>query len=232
VNEVRSYTSDCALDAGGQQVVWLRGVRSEDSVALLGKLVKPQAFGDAAAGAIMTIGAHAGKAADAALLNFVRTGSAEARQRALVRLGSGRGKTGFEALHGLATADKNPDLRQQALFAMAWSHEPEAEQALLTAAREDSDPAVRGRALTLYASRAGSRALPVLTEAIQDASQPAVRSAAILALRHLPEEERREVLNDLASRSPDPEIRSQARGMLYRMAGQRPLDGPAARSFR
>jgi hypothetical protein len=224
VDEVRTYTSDCALDAGGQSVVWLRGVRPEDSVALLGQLVKPQAPEGTVTSAMMAIGSHAGKAADQELLRLVRTGSPEMRQNALMRLANARGRAGFEVLHGLVTQEESSALRRQALFAMARSHEPEAEQVLLQTAREDRDTAVRGQAVELYAARAGSRALPVLNEVIQNDPQPAMRSAAVLALRHLPVQEKREILNDLATRSSDPEVRHQARGMLNRMDGRH--DGP------
>jgi hypothetical protein len=228
VTQVRSFTSDCSLDAAGQPLFWIRDVKPEDSVALLSSLARPQTSGEVADSAVFAIGAHEGRSADEALKSFVRSGDPEVRQRALARLGSSRGRLGFEMLRDLLQGQENVEARKQILLGISWSQEPEAEDLLLETARKDRDAAIRGWALVRYAGKVGPRALPVLTEVIAQDPNPEVRSSAVHALRHLPEADRREVLENLAQQKADPEIQRQAQFMLDRMDGREP-ERPGAR---
>jgi hypothetical protein len=226
--EVRSYTEDCAIDAGGLPILWLRGVRPEDSVSLLAGLVQPAASPALTPAAILAIGAHAGKAADDALLHLASSTAPEVRQQALLRLGGARGRAGFAALSALLSRpapDTSPALRQQVLFALGMSRQPGAEELVLATAGRDPDAAVRGRALMVYARLAGSRAVPVLTAAIEQDASPEVHGAAVIALLSVPEPERRQVLGDLARGGSDQDVRRRAQAMLDRLDGRGPWQG-------
>jgi len=213
IGEVRAYSTDCALDAANLPVFWLQEVRPKDSVALLSSLVTPEASGETVFKTILAIGAHAGPAADEALLRFIRTGPPEARKDAVMQLGNARGPLGFETARDLLLEEKSPEIREQALFAVALSPQPGAEDLLLRTARGDRDAAMRSRALLLYTGRVSDRALPLLSELVAG-DDPELRSAALLAMMQLPEATRREALKDLELHSTVPEVRHRAELLL------------------
>ena len=62
VEKIRSFSPDCAIDAGGRHFYWLTGVKPEESLALLQSLIPPSTSAAAArqlaGSAINAIGLH------------------------------------------------------------------------------------------------------------------------------------------------------------------------------
>ena len=76
VMRIRLASADCTLDAGGLRLVWLTGVKPEESVGLLSKYVRTEDFRDegdhATSGqALAAIALHADFSADRAFAVFV-----------------------------------------------------------------------------------------------------------------------------------------------------------------
>src|SRR6185369_14542663 len=171
---LRTFSTDCTLDAGGLPVFFLADVRPSESVALLEGFVSDPAFdrkkhkenGEPALGAIAL---HDDPRADAALERFVAAGNPERlRKQAAFWLGNARGRRGYEVLRALASKEESAEMRRHVTFALSQSEVPEAIDALIGMARNDASPSVRGQALFWLAQRAGRKAAPAITDAIRD----------------------------------------------------------------
>jgi len=216
VMRIRVYSANCVLDAGGLPVLWLSGVKPEDSVAYLTQFVAGISLeGDAddylPQQAIMAIAQHADPSADRALASFVSPDqSASLREKTSFWLGASRGKSGLSLLEKMATSDPNSDVRAKVAFAMFVSREPQATDDIIGMAKDDSDAHVRGQALFWLAQKAGQKASSTITGAIQNDPDTEVKKKAVFALTQMPEGEGVPKLIEVAQTNKNPEVRKQA----------------------
>ncbi|HVT17879.1 MAG TPA: HEAT repeat domain-containing protein [Thermoanaerobaculia bacterium] len=227
IDRVESFSSDCRLEAEG--VRWVKGVRSEDSVALLGSIVRPAGGGrpepELLSSALAAIARHADAPADRALALFVRPGeSGPLRERAAMALAHARGGSGYAVLRRLLAEDQDGDFRRQVVRSLAFSDVAEAADLLLRTAREDRNPAVRGQALVSYARKVGGAALPVLEEAVANDPEMEVKGMALVALNRLPKRDGHPVLAEVAAHHRDPDLRHRAAMLLRLGSGTGPRD--------
>jgi len=216
VMRIRLASSDCGLDASGLRVVWLTGVRPEESVALLTRFVLSDAAGqnldDGLRGqALMAIAQHADASADTAFTQFVGPGQpTDLREKATFWLGVSRGKVGLALLEKMAETDPSPEIRQKVAFALFVSREPHATDDLIRMAKADSDSGVRGQALFWLAQKAGQKASNTITTAIDKDPDTEVKKKAVFALTQMPKNEGVPKLIEVAQSNKNPEVRKQA----------------------
>ena len=218
ITRVRTFSRDCALDAGGLPFVWLTGVRPAESVGLLSGLVEQaerargsEREGKKGEGALVALALHAGEEADRALAGFVAAGrNDKLREMAAFWLGASRGLSGFELLRKLAREDASDRFREKLTFAISVSRQPGATDELLRMARADSSARVRGQALFWLAQKAGKKAAEGITEAIRDDPETEVKKRAVFALSQLPKDEAVPLLIDVARNNRNPVVRKQA----------------------
>jgi hypothetical protein len=216
VTQIRLASSDCTLDAGGLNFVWLNEVKPAESVALLESFVLANNFEerghrDVEHEALTAIAMHAGPSADRAMESFAAQNQLEElRKQTLFWLGEARGKTGFNLLQRMAKNDSSPEVRSQVTFALSVSHEDGAIDEMIRMAREDSSSHVRGQALFWLAQKAGKKAVGTITSAIDNDPDTDVKKKAVFALSQLPKDEGVPKLILVAQTNRNPEVRKQA----------------------
>jgi hypothetical protein len=213
---LRTFSTDCTLDAGGLPVLWLSEVRPSESVALLETFVgdsslarkKPWKGGGPALSAIAL---HDDPSADAALEKFAAPGNSESvRKQAFFWLGNARDRRGYEVLRSLARKEESEEMRRHLPFALSQSKEPGATETLLEMARRDPSPSVRGQALFWLAQKAGERAAAAIENAIRDDPETEVKTKAVFALTQMPKDEGIPLLIEVARTNRNPQVRRKA----------------------
>ena len=216
VMRIRLASANCTLDAGGLRVVWLTGVKPEESVALLSTYVAAKNFtvrhGHGLSDEALTaIALHLDASADRAFASFVAPEQPPAlREKAVFWLGAARGKAGLALLQKLAKSDPSTHVREQVAFALSVSGEPGALDEMIRMAHEDTDARVRGQALFWLAQKAGKKAENTITSAIQNDPDTEVKKKAVFALSQMPREEGVPKLIEVAQTNKNPEVRKQA----------------------
>jgi HEAT repeats len=229
VMRIRTASADCTLDAGGLRFVWLTGLKSDESVALLTSYVRLQEFGrDADQGlagqALAAIAMHAGVPADRAMASFIAPEQpSELRKKASFWLGAARGKAGLPLLAKMAKADPSGDVRAQVAFALYVSPEPQAVDEMIRMAHDDHEPHVRGQALFWLAQKAGAKAAGAINGAIENDPDTEVKKKAVFALSQMPREEGVLKLIQVAETNKNPEVRKQAMFWLGQSSDPRAL---------
>ncbi|MEO8026806.1 MAG: HEAT repeat domain-containing protein [Bryobacteraceae bacterium] len=220
VTKIRTFTPDCAIDAGGLPVFMLSGVRPADSIALLETFVKADDSSKEASreasrrfdSAISAIANHRDGAADAALDRFVASSQPESiRRKSLFWLGNARGKHGYETLTRILRDDASDKVREEAIFGLTQSKETGAMDAVIRAAHDDKSARVRGQALFWLAQRASSK---ISSDAIQRALETdpdtEVKKKAVFALTQMPNGEGIPKLIEVARSHSNAAVKKQA----------------------
>ncbi len=216
VERLRTFSTDCTLDAGGLPVFWLADVRPGESVAFLQTFVgnpslerkKHWKNGEPALGAIAL---HEDPAADEALERYAAPPSPEPlRKQAVFWLGNARGRRGYDALRALARKEESEDLRRHLTFALSQCKVPEALDTLLEMAKRDASPGVRGQALFWLAQKAGKKVAGAIQDAIRDDPETDVKRKAVFALTQMPHDEGVPLLIEVARTNRNPQVRKQA----------------------
>ena len=215
LGKVRSFSSDCPLDAGGRRLYWLSGVDARQSVDYLAELVRGSDWSGqqkrVASGAMAALAHHAGAPADAALAGFLAPqGARELRKQTAFWLCTARGASGLEAVRKAVRNDKDAGFRKEAMFAISVSRESAAVEELIHFARNDSSGPVRKQALFWLAQKAGRQATAALTEAIERDPDTQVKKHAVFALSQLPKHEGVPLLIQVARNNANPAVRKQA----------------------
>ncbi len=220
VTKIRTFSPDCAIDAGGLPVYMLTGVRAEQSVGLLETFVKVDDSSKEAGretsrkfdAAITAIALHKDAAADAALDRFVATSQAEAiRRKSLFWLGNSRGKHGYDSLTRILREDPSDRVREEAITGLTQSKEPGAMDAVLRAAREDKSSRVRSQAIFWLAQRASSKiSSDAIERALDQDPDTEVKKKAVFALTQMPNGEGVPKLIEVARSHSNAAVKKQA----------------------
>ena len=214
IGKVRAFDDACGLDAGGLRFTWLTDVRPEESVALLGSIVRgmdDDRREDAAGSALAAVALTAHPSADALLESFLARGQPrELRKKAAFWTGNSRGRRGFDLLRAAVPNDPDEDFRRDGTFALSQSPVAEAVDLLVSMAKSDPDGEVRGQALFWLAQKAGDRAVKAIGNAIQDDPEEDVKKKAVFALSQLPRDQAVPELIRVARTNRNAEVRKQA----------------------
>lgn len=212
VDEIRSFSESCPLDAGKRRFVWLGAAKPEESVALIADLADDrEKFPKEAGNAYAALALHRNSGADAALEKLASAPrSAKERDEPIFWLGQRRGPRGVRFLSGLATSDPDDAIREKALFSLSQSGQPEAVETVLKAARSDKSPEVRGHALFCLSQTDSPKAGPAILEAIKSDPEKSTRKEGVFALSQLQDGEGIPLLIRLGRETEDREIRREA----------------------
>jgi HEAT repeats len=230
VMKIRMASDDCTLDAGGLRVLWLTGVKGEESVGLLANHVRPeeiQRHGEHGLSeqALSAIAMHADAAADRAFASFVAATKPQGlREKASFWLGAARAEKGLVLLKQMAKSDPSADVRAQVSFALYVSPEPTAVDEMIRMAHDDESPHVRGQALFWLAQKAGNKAAGAIRGAIDNDPDTEVKKKAVFALSQMPKEEGVPKLIQVAQTNKNPEVRKQAMFWLGQSNDPRALE--------
>jgi hypothetical protein len=230
VMKIRMASEDCTLDAGGLRVLWLTGVKGNESVGLLTDYVRPeeiQGHGEHGLSeqALTAIAMHADAAADRAFVSFVAPTQPQGlREKASFWLGAARGEKGLVLLKQMAKSDPSAEVRAQVSFALYVSPEPSAIDEMIRMAHDDESAHVRGQALFWLAQKAGSKAAGAITGAIDNDPDTEVKKKAVFALSQMPKEEGVPKLIQVAQTNKNPEVRKQAMFWLGQSNDPRALE--------
>ena len=214
VGRIRTFSSGCAIDAGGLPVVWLTDVAPAQSLRLLASYVDREDAGgrkSLADGALAAIAFHADRGADDVLEGLTRPAKSDhVRKQAAFWLGNARGRRGYEILSRMMRDDPSDHVRAHVTFALSQSEAPEALQEMIRAARHDGSSHVRGQALFWLAQKAGDKAASAITRAIDDDPDTDVKEKAVFALSQLPKDKGVPLLIDVARNNRNREVRKKA----------------------
>lgn len=110
---LRTFSSDCTLDAGGLPVFWLSEVRPSEGVALLETFVGNSSL--------------AGKKVVSAIENAIRDDpETEVKTKAVFALTQMPKDEGIPLLIEVARTNRNPEVRRKAVFWLGQSRDPRA----------------------------------------------------------------------------------------------------------
>jgi hypothetical protein len=214
VENIRTFTEDCPIDAGGLHLTLFTGASQEESVALLSTFVVTPSERDERNRmnrAVDAIGLHAGPAADQALENFAAASQAEAiREKAVFWMGQTRGARGYQTLKRMAEQETNENVRYQVASGLSQSKEPGAVETLLAMAKNDKSTRVRGQALFWLAQKAGRRAVAAIDDSIANDPDTAVKKKAVFALSQLPKDDGVPKLIQVARTNQNAVVRKEA----------------------
>ncbi len=215
IGNIRVFTDDCELDAGGLSVHWLTEVKPTESIKLLTSFVEGQENSKTSRrireSAIAAIALHADPAADGALKKFVGADRPEeVRKTTAFWLGNLRGQAGYEILRRLVREDPSEKVREHCTFALHVSKVPQAVNAMIEAAREDKSAHVRGQALFWLSQKAGEKAAKAISDAIENDPETEVKKKAVFALSQLPKDEGVPKLINAARKNRNKEVRKDA----------------------
>lgn len=229
IERIRMMSNQCQLDAGGIRLIWLKDVKSEESVGFLSEFVQGrETFGGdenrISEQALTAIALHADAGADKALEGFSLPGQPEGlRKRASFWMGAARGPAGLAQLKKMAKTDPSSEVRAQVSFALFVSKEPGAIEEMIRMAREDGSPHVRGQALFWLAQKAGAEAENAIAGAITDDPDTEVKKKAVFALSQMPKDEGIPKLIEVAEKNKNSEVRKQAMFWLGQSGDPRAL---------
>src|SRR6185436_6854191 len=213
IDEVRGFSEDCPLDAGGRRFVWLGNVKPEERVAYLADLARTRQGGhdDPGAEAFASLAMHRNANADTALEQLASAPSPrKTREDALFWIGQMRGERGARFLAGVTRDDPNDDVREKAIFSLSQSEVPWAAETIARTGREDRSGKIRGEALFWLAQMDAPGAPDTILEAIEKDPDLGVRKKAVFALSQLPDGKSVRYLIRVGKENSQREIRKEA----------------------
>lgn len=207
VSKVEVANQGCQIDAGGMPVVWLTGVKQEESIAALRGIAEREN----ADSALMAIGLHKTPAATRVLAELASARqSLRLRKKASFWLAAERGAEGLPALQQLARDDSDAHFREEITFHLTLIADPRAIDELIRMAKDDADSKVRSQAMFWLAQKASEKAAGFLASAAQNDPQVEVKKQAVFALSQLPKDVGIPQLVHVAETNSDREVRKQA----------------------
>lgn len=225
VNNIRLFSENCTVDAGGAPVALIAGADPRQSVAYLGTFVTKDDDTRLGKKAIDGIAEHGDGSADSALDRFAAAEYPEKiREHAAFWLGVARGAHGYATLKRLIESDSDDHFRDKLTFPLSQSKEAQAQDELIHVAKQDSSSRVRGQALFWLAQKAGKKVAGVISDSIENDPDTDVKKKAVFALSQLPDHEGVPKLIEVARNNRNPVVRKQAVFWLGQSDDPRALD--------
>ena len=170
VERVRTFSEDCALDAGGRTVHWLQNVRPADSVALLGSLIdaQPERKSRVTNAALAAISQHAEPSAVPVIERLARSHTtAGVRGEALFWLAQMAGDKVAGTITAAIDNDPDTDVKRRAVFALSQLPKNEGVPLMIDVARKNKNPAVRKQAMFWLGQSKDPRAVEFFAEILK-----------------------------------------------------------------
>ena len=169
IERVRMFSENCALEAGGRQVVWLTDVAGADSVAFLSALAsEADADSRTRKGALSALAQHGVPEAVSALIRLAREAvESKVRGDALFWLSQRAGARAVGAISEAIEQDPETDVKKRAVFALSQLPADEGVPKLIEVARNHRNPAVRKQAMFWLGQSNDPRALAFFAEVLK-----------------------------------------------------------------
>lgn len=170
VERIRSYSEDCALDAGGRTVTWLQDVRASDSVALLASLVGVEAGRKTrvTSAALSAISMHADASASSTVERLARSHAAPAvRSDAIFWLGQMAGAKVAATISAVVENDPDTEVKKRAVFALSQLPRGEGVPLLIDVATKNPNPAVKKQAIFWLGQSKDPRAIDFFAQILK-----------------------------------------------------------------
>ena len=167
IRKIRTFSTDCQIDAGGLPLVWLDPVVPAQSVAFLKTLATEVPQSSLSEPALSAIALHKDAAATAVLFDLAGTGTPRLRERALFWIAQ-RAETKAAATITAAIAnDPDVEVKKQAVFALSQLPRGEGVPLLIDVARRSTNPVVRKQAYFWLGQSKDPRALAFFEEVLR-----------------------------------------------------------------
>jgi hypothetical protein len=170
VERVRTFSEDCALDAGGRSVHWLQAVRPADSIALLGSLIdgEPQRKSRITNAALAAISQHAEPSAVPTIEGLARAHTTAAvRGEALFWLAQMAGEKVAGTITAAIENDPDTEVKRRAVFALSQLPKNEGVPLMIDVARKNKNLAVRKQAMFWLGQSKDPRAVEFFAEILR-----------------------------------------------------------------
>jgi hypothetical protein len=167
VQKIRTFSTDCQIDAGGLTLVWLDAVVPAQSVAYLKSLAADKLNQAQSEPALSAIALHQDAAATTALLEFANTGTSRMRERALFWIARRAEAKAADTITAAIEHDPDVEVKKQAVFALSQLPRGEGVPLLIGLARTNSNPAVRKQAYFWLGQSKDPRALSFFEEVLR-----------------------------------------------------------------
>jgi hypothetical protein len=170
VERVRTFSDDCALDAGGRTVHWLEAVPPAESVALLESLVgvERDRKSRVTSAALQAISAHAEPSAAGTIERLARSHPAPAvRGDALFWLAQLAGEKVAGTITAAIENDPDTEVKRRAVFALSQLPKDEGVPLLIQVARKNTNAAVRKQAMFWLGQSKDPRAIDFFAEILK-----------------------------------------------------------------
>jgi hypothetical protein len=210
ITRLRSFPSDCTIDAAGTSVEWLSPVAPAESVAWLLSLALRDDARSFSAAAIAAIAFHSDPSADAALEQLVSAGQARPlREQAAFWMASEGTARSVDILLKLAREDTDEAFRRSLTFPLSIAGDAGVQE-LIRMVHSDSSPRVRGQALFWMAQKAGVKVAAEIATALENDPDTEVKKRAVFALAQIPNGEGIPKLIEVARTNRNGAVRKQA----------------------
>jgi HEAT repeats len=167
VQKVRTFSSDCQIDAGGLTIFWLDGVVPAQSVAYLKTVLADGADRSRSESALSAIALHEDPSAGTVLFELARTGAPRVRERALFWLARRAESRAAATISDAIDRDPDADVKKQAVFALSQLPKDEGVPLLIALARSSTNPGVRRQAFFWLGQSNDPRALAFFEELLR-----------------------------------------------------------------
>ena len=172
LTKLRTFSPDCALDAGGTTLHWLEGVRPGESVRFLAGLADDKGGARTAQKladqALSALAFHAEPSAiDALIERARRADTSHLRGQALFWLAQRAGDKAVQTIARALDEDPETDVKKKAVFALSQLPRDEGVPLLIQTARTNKNPAVRKQAFFWLGQSKDARALAFFEEVLR-----------------------------------------------------------------
>ncbi len=170
VERVRSYSEDCAIDAGGRAVTWLQDVRPAESVALLESLIGAESDrkNRVTSAALSAISMHAEPSAAQTIERLARSHAVPAiRSDAIFWLGQMAGMKVAGTITEAIANDPDTEVKKRAVFALSQLPRGEGVPLLIDVARKNPNPAVKKQAIFWLGQSKDPRAIDFFAQILK-----------------------------------------------------------------
>jgi len=170
VQKIRTFSPDCALDAGGRNIYWLDTVKGGDSVAYLSTFISRDTDRNdrLSSSALGAVAVHGDQAALPALIRFAHQDpSTKVLGDALFWLAQRAGERAGSEITTAIEQDPDTDVKKRAVFALSQLPRDEGVPLLIQTARTNKNPVVRKQAMFWLGQSKDPRALAFFEEILR-----------------------------------------------------------------
>ena len=168
ITRIRTYSSNCPLDAGGKAVHWFSNVSVADSVDYMKTFTTTGATKKMNDAAVTVLALTEGEQPLNELLNIARNGTTSAvKGNALFWLAQRAGQKAVGTITAAIENDPDTEVKKKAVFALSQLPKDEGVPLLIQQARTNKNPVVRKQAMFWLGQTKDPRALKFFEEILK-----------------------------------------------------------------